>query len=225
VRAALLDSIARDVSKPLALITGAAAALNKRAAASPGSEQAQLASLIEQEAERLVDFASVLLDLAKLECQAVEVHPEIVDVRDVVGTAVKDAAVALRKHEIQLNFPNALAKVQVDRAMLCGVVSNLIRHAAQHSPPGSTVAVQAACDRSVIRLQVLDEGEGIRLPDLNKVFSGFDLLGADDESFARAGMHLAVCKGHIEAMGGTITASNRTERSGTVFTITFPISA
>ena len=42
---------------------------------------------------------------------------------------------------------------------------------------------------------------------------------------AGTGLGLAISRGFVEALGGTITAANRTDRSGAVFTIRLPIPA
>jgi len=70
---------------------------------------------------------------------------------------------------------------------------------------------------------VLDEGRGIPPADLERVFDKFYRVGGADRRRAGTGLGLAICRGFIEAMHGTITASNRTDAAGTVFTITLPV--
>ena len=48
-------------------------------------------------------------------------------------------------------------------------------------------------------------------------------MHAADRQRAGTGLGLAICRGFVEAHGGTIAASNRTDRSGAVFTITLPV--
>jgi two-component system sensor histidine kinase KdpD len=100
----------------------------------------------------------------------------------------------------------------------------LVDNAARQSPPGSTISVHAGRDRTAVRLQVLDEGDGIPPADIPGIFNQFTLPCADDEKY-RGGMNLAVCRGYVESIGGTIEASNRTDGGGSVFTITFPLAA
>jgi two-component system sensor histidine kinase KdpD len=80
-------------------------------------------------------------------------------------------------------------------------------------------------DGKAVRLQILEEGEGIPSTELARLFDRLHLPCGDDQDGAAAGMDLAVCRGYVEAMGGTITGSNRTDRSGAVFTITFPVAS
>jgi two-component system sensor histidine kinase KdpD len=225
VRAALLESIARDVHKPLALIVSAAASLKKRGGAAEGSVQGELVGIIEDEAERLEGFVSILLDMTKLEGNAVEMRPETLALKDVVKVAVRDAVSALRDRRTEVNLSADLPKMRLDPAILRRVLGILIENAAGQTPSGSTVSIQTSRDTAGVRLQIMDEGNGIPPGDLNRMFDQFHLSCADDRSRLGAGMQLAVCRGYIEAMGGTIAAGNRTDRSGAVFTITFPMPA
>ena len=71
-------------------------------------------------------------------------------------------------------------------------------------------------------LRVLDEGEGIPPDDLERVFDKFHRAQKGDRVRAGTGLGLAVCRGFVEAMGGTIIAGNRADRPGAVFTVTLP---
>jgi len=74
-----------------------------------------------------------------------------------------------------------------------------------------------------VRLDVLDEGEGIPPGDLERIFDKFYRVQATDRQRAGTGLGLAICRGFVEAMGGTITAGNRTDRGGADFTMTLPV--
>ena len=61
------------------------------------------------------------------------------------------------------------------------------------------------------------------MADLERIFDKFYRSGGADRRRAGTGLGLAICRGFIEAMRGTITASNRTDRSGAVFTVRLPV--
>ena len=63
-------------------------------------------------------------------------------------------------------------------------------------------------------LQVIDEGPGIPPDDLERVFDTFYRVRKGDQVRAGTGLGLSICRGFVEAMGGTISAANRTDRSG-----------
>jgi two-component system, OmpR family, sensor histidine kinase KdpD len=70
---------------------------------------------------------------------------------------------------------------------------------------------------------VLDEGGGIPEADLERIFDKFYRVHRSDRQRAGTGLGLAICRGFVEAMGGSITAANRIDRQGAVFTIRFPM--
>ena len=69
----------------------------------------------------------------------------------------------------------------------------------------------------------MDEGPGIPAEDLERVFDTFYRVRKGDQVTAGTGLGLSISRGFIEAMGGTITAEKRTDRSGTIFTIRMPV--
>jgi two-component system sensor histidine kinase KdpD len=72
-------------------------------------------------------------------------------------------------------------------------------------------------------LQIVDEGEGVPHGDLEHIFDKFYRVQKTDQVRAGTGLGLAISRGFVEAMQGTITAANRADRKGAVFTITLPI--
>jgi two-component system sensor histidine kinase KdpD len=104
-------------------------------------------------------------------------------------------------------------------------VFNLLDNAAKYAPAGSTIAVRGWRDGGHAMLSVVDEGPGIPPDDLERVFDSFYRVRKTDHVPAGTGLGLAICRGFVEAMGGTITAANRTDRPGAVFTIRLPVPA
>lgn len=69
----------------------------------------------------------------------------------------------------------------------------------------------------------MDEGPGIPEDCLERVFNSFHRVGKTDSVRAGTGLGLSICRGFVEAIGGTIAAGNRTDRSSAVFTIKLPV--
>ncbi|MNL62511.1 Sensor protein KdpD [compost metagenome] len=59
--------------------------------------------------------------------------------------------------------------------------------------------------------------------DLERIFDSFYRVRKSDQVRAGTGLGLAICRGFVEAMGGTIRAHNRSDRSGAIFTIRMPV--
>jgi light-regulated signal transduction histidine kinase (bacteriophytochrome) len=107
-------------------------------------------------------------------------------------------------------------------AVPAGAVQSL-DNAGKYAPAGSLITIKAWQYGRHVIVQVLDEGAGIPPADLERVFDKFYRVGGPDRRRAGTGLGLAICRGFIEAMHGTITASNRTDRSGAAFTMTLPV--
>jgi two-component system sensor histidine kinase KdpD len=100
---------------------------------------------------------------------------------------------------------------------------NLLDNAAKYAPVGTTVSIRGWQEGDAVKLQVVDEGDGIPELDLERIFDKFHRAQKGDQVRAGTGLGLSISRGFVEAMHGSITAANRTDRSGAAFTITLPI--
>ncbi|MBV9249034.1 MAG: sensor histidine kinase KdpD [Acetobacteraceae bacterium] len=220
LRSALLTSISHDLRTPLASILGSATSL--RSSRDPETRET-LVSTIQDEAERLNRFIGNLLDMTRLESGPITVGTTLADVSDIAGSALRRAEKILAGHKVEVKIQHELPLVAVDEVLLEQALFNLLDNAAKYTPEGSTISIAAWRDNSHVRLQVRDEGPGIPAAELDRVFEKFYRAGGTDRRRAGTGLGLAICRGFVEAMHGTVTAANRTDRSGAVFTIMLPI--
>ena len=98
-------------------------------------------------------------------------------------------------------------------------------NAAKYAPADTTISIKTSRDRNWVTLQVIDEGDGIPPGEQESVFDKFYRGQKGDHVRPGTGLGLAIARGFVEAMHGTITADNRTNRSGAVLTIRLPIPA
>ena len=185
---------------------------------------------IQEEAERLNRFVANLLDMTRLESGAVELNPQAADLGEVIGSALARAGKVLANHRVRLEIASDLPLLSLDVVLFEQALFNLLDNAAKYTPPGTTVTLRAWHDASTpgggtVKLQVIDEGAGIPPDALERVFDKFYRVHSGDRQRAGTGLGLAVGRGFIEAMGGTIAAANRTDRPGAVFSITLPVAA
>ena len=223
LRSALLTSISHDLRTPLASILGSASSLKDYRQTLDETAQDELIGTIQEEAERLNHFIANLLDMTRLESGAIVPHADLIDLSDVVGSALRRAGKILEHHDVEVNLPAGLPMLKLDPVLFEQVLFNLLDNAAKYAPPGTKVRVRAQQDNGLVRLDVLDEGEGIPADDVERIFDKFYRVHATDRQRAGTGLGLAICRGFMEAMGGTITAGSRAEGSGADFTITLPV--
>jgi two-component system, OmpR family, sensor histidine kinase KdpD len=223
LRSALLTSISHDLKTPLAGILGAASALRGLSGALDDHAKADLIGTIIDEAERLNRFIANLLDMTKLESGAIVPNSALHDLGEIVGSALERTSKILAQHRVEVDLAENLPMVEIDPVLFEQVLFNLLDNAAKYAPVGTTVRIQSWRDRDAIGLQVLDEGEGILPGDVEQIFDKFYRARKVDQVRAGTGLGLAISRGFIEAMHGTISAANRTDRTGAVFTIRLPI--
>jgi len=113
--------------------------------------------------------------------------------------------------------------LELDPVLFEQVLFNLLDNAAKYAPPKTTVRMEGWQEGDTVKLQVIDEGSGIPPEEIDSIFEKFHRAQKQDQVRAGTGLGLAISRGFIEAMGGSIDAVNRSDRSGAVFTITLPI--
>jgi two-component system, OmpR family, sensor histidine kinase KdpD len=144
------------------------------------------------------------------------------DLSDIVGAALHRADKILQNHAVEISIESRLPLLDLDMVLMEQVLFNLFDNAAKYAPQGSRITITARYEGGSVVIQVLDEGEGIPEADLERIFDKFYRVRRSDRQRAGTGLGLAICRGFVESMGGSITAANRSDRRGAVFTITLP---
>jgi two-component system sensor histidine kinase KdpD len=225
LRAALLTSISHDLRTPLASILGSATSLRHYRAQLSDADQNELLGTIGEEAERLNHFIANLLDMTRLESGALAPNLDLIELGDVVGSVLRRAQKLTHGHKIALDVEPGLPLLRIDPVLFEQVLFNLIDNAAKYAHPGTTITLRARRESGTVRIMVMDEGPGLPDEDREKVFDKFYRVRAGDSQRAGTGLGLAIARGFMEAMGGAITAANRSDGPGAVFTLTLPVPA
>jgi len=223
LRAALLTSISHDLRTPLASILGTVSSLRSFPEKYSKADREELLATLQDEAERLNRFVANLLDMTRLESGAIELNLELIDVAEIVGSALQRAGSVLAGHRVEVNIESELPMLRLDAVLFEQVLFNLLDNAAKYSPSGSGIDIRATRDGELVEIEVVDEGPGIPPADFERIFDRFYRVHAQDRRHAGTGLGLAICRGFVEALGGWIVARNRRDRSGAVFTIRMPV--
>jgi two-component system sensor histidine kinase KdpD len=145
------------------------------------------------------------------------------DLSDIIGATLQRADKILQNHSVEIDLESALPLLDLDMVLMEQVLFNLFDNAAKYASKGSRIKVTARPENKSIVIRVLDEGEGIPEADLERIFDKFYRVRRSDRQRAGTGLGLAICRGFVESMGGSITAANRVDRPGAVFTIRLPV--
>ncbi|WP_281063757.1 sensor histidine kinase KdpD [Sphingomonas sp. LaA6.9] len=215
LRAALLSSVSHDLRTPLTTILAASAELKRK-------QTPQLIEVIETEAQRLNRFVANLLDMARVEAGALRLNIEATDLTDAVASAVHDTRRMLEGHAIRLEVPPRLPLVRVDPQLFHHCLINLLDNAGRYADPGTPILIRGMRSADGITLSILDEGPGIPPGRESQIFETFTRLEGSDRAKGGTGLGLAIVKGFAEAMGISVSASNRIDPQGARFTLKFP---
>jgi two-component system sensor histidine kinase KdpD len=218
LKAALLASLGHDLRTPLTAIRLAAS--NLQAGWLSEEERRTQSDLVLTEVERLSRLFQNILDMARIETNAVTAEREWVAPGEIVDAAVTQVRHALRAHRLEVSAEHDRA-VQVDPRVTSAALAHLVENAAQYSPQGSTIRIDAAASPEGLSIVVRDEGPGIADADIPHLFERFYRGREARRHSTGAGMGLAITRGLLAAEGGRVWAENRPE-GGAQFSIAVP---
>jgi two-component system sensor histidine kinase VicK len=178
---------------------------------------------IKEEAERLSQIVSNLLDLSRLQQGRLRLDRQPVDLTEHLRRTVEAMQLRLPHHRLVLGLPDEALVAAVDIKRLDQVVRNLLENAVKYSPAGGAIAVRARALDDAVVIEVIDPGIGIPQQDLERIFESF--FRVDNEHTRRiggVGLGLAICREIVEAHGGRIWA-NSTYGAGSTFSFTVPV--
>jgi two-component system sensor histidine kinase KdpD len=217
---ALLSAVSHDLRTPLATIVASAGSLRQTDVHWTDAERESFLSDIEEEARRLSRIVGNLLDLSRVESGTLRPERGWYDLAALIDDVVGRLRPQTRTHRLEVRVRDDLPPVPLDYVEIDQVLSNLIENAARHTARG-TIVVSARVERGEAVIEVADDGPGIALDAMDRLFKPF-LRGAGREGARGTGLGLAVARGLVEAHGGRISVRNRPE-GGAMFAFTLPI--
>ncbi|MDE2368021.1 MAG: DUF4118 domain-containing protein [Burkholderiales bacterium] len=223
LRNSLLSAISHDLRTPLAALVGLADTL---ALTQPGPtpQQAEIAQAIRQSALRMNALVNNLLDMARLEAGAVQLHREWQPLEEVVGSAAAGCSGLLAGRRLTVKLADDLPLLDLDAVLMERVFVNLIENACKFTPAGSAITIAARAEGSDVVVDVDDQGPGLPAGREEAIFEKFE-RGARESATPGVGLGLAICRAIVLAHGGTIRGANRSVDGrvvGARFTITLP---
>lgn len=204
VRTALLAAVSHDLRTPLAGIKAAVSSLRSPDVRWSPEDEAELLATIEESTDRLHGIVANLLDLSRLQSDAVRPVVDEVGLDDVVSRTVSQMP---RGDRLELRFAPDLPPVLVDAGLLDRVVANLVDNALRHSPATAPVTVSTSHVGDRVQLRVVDRGPGVPDAQKEQMFAAFQRLG-DARTTDGLGLGLAVARGLTEALGGLLIAED-----------------
>jgi signal transduction histidine kinase/ActR/RegA family two-component response regulator len=211
-----LSRMSHELRTPLNGILGFAQLLEMDHLA---AEQRESVEYILKGGRHLLELINEVLDIARIEAGRLRVSLEPVPVGEVIGETLDFVRPLAANANIQVT---AGAKgtteryVVADRQRLRQVLLNLLSNAVKYNRPGGTAALSCVETRGGrLQIRVSDTGLGISPENIQRLFTPFERLGADQTGIEGSGLGLALSKRLTEAMGGTLNVESAVGRGST----------
>lgn len=226
LKSEFLASMSHELRTPLNAIVGFSELLHDGIVGPVTARQKEYLRDVLASAEHLLSLINDVLDLAKVEAGKLDFRPREVDVGDVIQEVVsilRPLAVA-KRIQVDVEIRAELPQVVVDPSKLKQVLYNYLSNAIKFTPEAGRVKVGACLDGAVqFRIEVKDNGVGVRAEDLGKLFSEFQQLDPEvAKQYPGTGLGLALTKRIVEAQGGRVGVQS-TPGTGSTFYAILPL--
>jgi two-component system sensor histidine kinase KdpD len=218
LKSALLASLGHDLRTPLTAIKVAAG--NLQASWPDEQERRAQSDLIVTEVDRLTRLFGNILEMARIDAGAVARDTRWVSPAEIVDAALSRMDSALRGRSVHVTADGERL-VRLDPRLTAAALWQLLENAAQYSPAGSPIDLQASVTGEGLSIAVRDSGPGILESDLPHVFERFYRGANVKDRRSGTGMGLAIAKGVLAVERGRIAAENCPD-GGVRFTIFVP---
>lgn len=219
----LVSMVAHELRSPLTSIAGFSELLLDEGVTQEQSKE--YAEIILKESNRLGDLINKFLDISRIESGKSQVHKTPVQIGHVIESILEmNMYLAERKGmKVNINIPDDLATVWVDREMMGEVILNLFSNAVKYSPERKAINIDVEDKDDEQLIRIADQGYGIPEKSLNKIFDKFYRV-TDNEYIQEvngSGLGLSLVKEIIELHDGSIWVESKIGE-GSTFTFSIP---
>ena len=216
----MLSDIAHDLRTPITTIAGYSKALNDGMVISEDKKKEYLQA-IENKSERMNDFINLLFDYVRLDSDNYGLHRAEIDLPELLRTIAASlySDVEEKGMEFEINIPEDICMVNMDRVQFSRVVVNLINNAIKHNEAGTTITLEMKKEKE--KIQVLVSDNGAMIPSFLEahIFEPFAMGDASRTAQKGSGLGLSIAKKIIEMHGWTLELKQYYEDSCKAFVI------
>jgi signal transduction histidine kinase len=220
-----IDIVSHELRTPLTVMRGYLDLLESECVSAADPKFTQKLKTIRANTDKLYALVESMLDVSRLEkgTLQISVEPTKIDsvLEEVVETRSHDAAE--KKQSLSLEVEGDMPLIMADRRRIRDVFNNLLDNSIKYTEEGGRVIVGARDEGKTIHVWVRDNGVGIPLENLGRIFDRFFIVTSDDLSHQvnRIGLSLPISKGIVEAHGGRIWVESQVGK-GSVFHVNLP---
>jgi PAS domain S-box-containing protein len=223
VRDAFLGVLSHELRTPVTTIYGSSEILSRKSAASlPDERRREIFDDMRSEADRLYRLVENLLVLSRVERQGLTIDTEPVLLQRLIPRVTESESPRWPSATFLTELPANLPPVAAEETYIEQVLRNLLGNAAKYGGDGA-VTVTAEDTGDVVTVRVRDSGPGFPDDEVDRLFDLFYRSPTVVRRASGAGIGLFVSRQLVNAMGGRMTARNRSDGTGAEFAFEIPI--
>lgn len=179
---------------------------------------------VKRNTNRIIRMVDQFLDVRRLDKGQMQPNMANVDLISCISNSLSVFSYQAKKQSISLSFVHPFESLifNIDPNNLDIIIYNLVSNAFKFTPDHGEITVSLNIEKGNVVIKVMDTGTGIDSKDLKKVFNRFYQSKTPEKGIKGFGIGLNLCQMLIKLHDGSITASNRTDRSGAIFTVSLP---
>jgi PAS domain S-box-containing protein len=200
-----IATVSHELKTPISSIKMSARLLTDNRVGELNAEQQELTKSITEDADRLLNITSELLNMSQVETGNIQLKLQPAGPAAIVEQAVQAVQFQAQQRNIVLrtNLPMDLPQVQADLEKTSWVMINFLTNAIRYSSDTSFIDIAAYQKDSKVFFTVTDYGKGIDEKYLPRIFDRYFKVPGTHERNG-TGLGLAISKEFIEAQGGSI---------------------
>ncbi|OZG61432.1 osmosensitive K+ channel histidine kinase [Bifidobacterium lemurum] len=205
MRTALLNAVSHDLRRPLASATAAVSGLRRMGDTMSGEDRDELLAVADESLGQLTKLVTDLLDVSRIREGALPLAMVASDVGAAIVPVLDERHIGPGK--VDLDLDPQLPLVMADPPLLKRALANVVENAMRFTPEDGRIHISASAFNGMVEIRVADRGPGV--PDERKadIFVPFHRLG-DTDNTTGLGLGMALSKGFVESMGGSIEAED-----------------
>jgi two-component system sensor histidine kinase KdpD len=219
LRATVLDSLAHAYKTPLTAIRAASTGLGEMGHLSAG--QADLVTLIDEQAGVLNDLTTRLLTTARLDAGEVAIHATPVGVGPLIEEVVASLRERLASMKVAIDLPDDDLVICCDRQLMIMLLTQYIDNACKYSIFGTTITLRVAHANAEAIFSVNSYGPVIPMADRERIFDRYYRSATYANRAPGTGIGLSVAKRVALIHGGYVWVTSD-EIEGTTFFAAIP---
>ena len=219
MRVDFVANASHELRTPLSTLIGYAETLSERTVELDAETRQRFVSIVHDEARRMQRVVEDLISLSRIEAEKFTTPTEAVDLEQLIEVSAEGARRVAdeRGSAVQCRVEAELPPIAADASQVLQILDNLITNALRYGEPKTPVIVEASCEDAMVRLSVIDKGEGIPPEHLGRLTERFYRVDTSrSRSLGGTGLGLSIVKHIVERHRGRLSIESELGRGTTV---------